>query len=285
MDDEEHTTKLTLTGEVIFSQSITKSQAGQIIAFLGTQLPMPNQAYSGSALETTIPSTTHRFETPRAAIDETGARTNPEKIVALASYVLQEGTRDAFSLEDIKPLFKRAGEVTPKNLGRDLISAVKAGYITESNQRGDYYFTKKASSSIENGFEAKALATKEHNRTGYRSRKLNAQTLSDEIKNIEITTTILQYPGFYELKTKSDKFLWVLVLAKKSNVGSLSASEVAFVSDAIGEGIPSSDVNSYFRLNQKKNFVNKSLQDKKIRITPSGEEYLKKQSESRISND
>lgn len=284
MDDEERTTKLTLTGEISFSQSITKSQAGQIIAFLGTQIPMAASTPAYSAIN--LPAATQsakKFETPRTAIDETGARTNPEKIVALASYVLQEGTGNTFTLDDIKPLFKRAGEVTPKNIGRDLITAIKAGYIAESDQRGDYYFTKKAINATEGGFEAKAIP-KKRKRSSNRSHVSTPQPISDEIKTIEITTTIAEYPGFYELKTKSDKFLWVLTLAKKSNIGSLSASEIVFISDAIGEGIPSNDVTSYFRSNQKKGFVTKSMQDNKIRLIPPGEEYLKKQGKSGTSN-
>lgn len=277
MNEEEYKTELILTGEVSFKQNVTKSQAGQIIAFLGAQ-HQTESIYSHHTTTATLNQTTalsQRFETPRAAIEETAAKTNPEKIVALAAYVLQEGSRDTFSIEDIKPLFKRAGEITPKNFGRDLIGATKAGYIDESGQRGEYYITKKAINVIENGFESKTNSSKQHKRTTRRSSKLNVQNISDEVRSIEITTVIPEYPGFYELKTKSDKFLWVLILAKKSNVTSLTSSEIAYISDAIGEGIPSNDVNSYFRLNQKKNFVNKTLQDKKIRINPSGEDFLK----------
>jgi hypothetical protein len=280
--DEEQPIKLTLSGAITFDQAVTKSQAGQIIAFLGTTVATPGLDYAPKAAAVTLPATNKapvKFETPRVAIDLTGAKTNPEKIVALAGYVLQEGSRETFSVEDIKPLFKRAGEITPKNMGRDLLVAIKNGYIDEADQKGEYYFTRKATSTLEDGFASDDMPRKRRKSSNRRPSQPKQQLISEELQAVEVSTTIPGYPGFYQLKTKSDKFLWVLALAKKWHVGSLTPPEVAFLSDNIGDAIPTNDVTSYFRVNQRKGFVNKSLQDKKIRLTPIGEEYLSSLSE------
>src|SRR6185437_7778481 len=137
------------TGKVGYEDEITPSQAAQIIAFLNDQA---GSASLGTALTSGSSSAANgregaRAAGPRAALDASGARTNPQKIVALAAYVLQDGG-ETFKLDAIKVQFQRARETMPKNLHRDLASAIATGWIEESAP-GEYYLTYKADNILQ----------------------------------------------------------------------------------------------------------------------------------------
>ncbi len=80
----------------------------------------------------------------REFLTESRASTNAKKITALGHYVCHYEGKESFSNNDIKEGFRRAREVIPKNLPRDIGAAIKAGLIEEApGKAGRYYVTQK----------------------------------------------------------------------------------------------------------------------------------------------
>jgi hypothetical protein len=281
--------KISLSGKMTFVEQISLSQAAQIVAFLDSTDPAAsgfglNQ--SGNSL-----SSTRRAQggtsAPRESLDRSGAKTNPEKIVALGLHVLMEGGKETFSIEDVKPLFRRAGEAAPANMSRDVDVAVRLGWIAESETKGEYFVTDKALNVLESGFAglksgkrtaASSGSSKTRSTVTKKTRK-TSQSVPPAFSNVDtISPTLDGLIDYHKLKTKTDKFLWAVNAAKTLGVDSVTNQEIVWLTDVLGEGISANDIGGNFRQNHKVGYVNRSTRDNKIRITPNGEEYLKSKS-------
>jgi hypothetical protein len=287
---------ITMSGRIGFEDSITSRQATQIIAFidggfdaLGPWAPsgpatMPQQIqapFEGTVLRVLdkepLPSAQSTFETPRAAIEITGASNNAEKIVAFAGYVVQRGG-ETFTQEVIAPLFKAAAEKMPGNLTRDMQSAVRLGWITSSGGVNEYYLTTKGLDRISNGFtEAKPKRAS----PGTARPKTAAKPRADKAATPPAFASLEMVPqeiqgviAFHKVKLKRDKMLWALRLAKDVGVPSLSNREIEWLTDKLGDPTRSKHVTAIYALLNKAGYANQVIADKSIRITPAGEEYL-----------
>lgn len=282
--DENPSVKLNLTGKITYSEDITLTQAGQIIAFIDST----SAQGAGSAQIITHPvtqgspsfmRTTSRPTSPRDILDGSGAKTNPEKIVAFAKLVLSEGVKDTFTIDDIKPMFRRARESTPANISRDLDTAFKSGWIDEADTKGEYYLTQEAYDAVDNGFEGLKKKTPGSARTNGRAKSKTRKTVEvpEVFKEIDpIPQSLEEIPLKYSaLKVVSDRFLWVLALAKSLELDGLTNKEIVWVTDHLGAGIPTNNINRNYTSAQKKGYVNKSTQTGNIRITEDGVSYLK----------
>ena len=98
----------------------------------------------------TVPSVAPEDETPDRGrkrvsmgeyIDQTGASTNKERIVAIGLYLSEYKDSDTFSRDDVVAGFRSAREPMPKNLTRDLSSTAEARWIEETEESGVYYVT------------------------------------------------------------------------------------------------------------------------------------------------
>jgi hypothetical protein len=79
---------------------------------------------------------------PREFLAECRASTNAEQITALGHYICEYEAKDNFSKDDIKEGFRRAHEAIPKNLPRDVSTAIKSGLVHEApGKAGRYYVT------------------------------------------------------------------------------------------------------------------------------------------------
>src|SRR3954471_21104234 len=110
----DNTTTLILKGKIGYEEEITAAQAAQIIAFLNAEEGSA-PSLGGPALGQTQPTAqanAKSVENARDAILRSGAKTNPEKIVALAAYVLLDGG-ETVKADAIKAQFQRARETTP----------------------------------------------------------------------------------------------------------------------------------------------------------------------------
>jgi hypothetical protein len=278
---------LTLTGRLSFEDDITIGEATQIIAFIdaarggGTSedslhAPLLLNSDVRAASEQSVRHRT--VSNPREALDVTGAKNNAEKIVALAAYVLQDGELDTFTLDTIRPLFRRAREATPGNLNRDLDTAVTAGWIADGDNKGELYLTARVENVLEIGFEAirsKRTASTVRPRTNG-TKKPRATKTPEAFEGVDIFAVPMQgMPPYGSLKLKRDKLLWGAKLAKEMSMTGLDNKQVVWLTDKLGDGIPANDINGHFRGLQKPGYVNRSTIDNVIRITESGEAYLK----------
>jgi hypothetical protein len=86
---------------------------------------------------------------PREFLTESRASTNSEQITALGYHLCDQEAKENFSKDDLREAFRRAHEVIPKNLPRDVGIAIEKGWIHEApGKTGRYYVTKWVSPSL-----------------------------------------------------------------------------------------------------------------------------------------
>ena len=271
---------LTMEGQLSYSDTVTIAQAAQIITFLNTgadPAPLGGSEPGSGTRDSQETSSTPKLiaSSPREALNISGAKTGPEKIVALAAYLLQDGELETFTLEQIKPQFQRAREPMPKNMSRDLDAAIQSGWIDSAGARGQFYLTSKVESVLEEGFEG--IRAKKGNgargRGSPRSRRspLPKPEIFEGVQ--DLPTEIDNVPNFHDIKTKRDKMLWTIKAAKEAGFPSLTHKEIAWLTDYFGEAILVNHVGINFGYLQKASLANKNTEGK-IRITPRGETYL-----------
>lgn len=89
----------------------------------------------------------------REFLNESRASTNAEVITALGQYICRYEAKEHFSKEDLRESFRRAHAVIPKNLPRDVGTAITAGWIHEAPGRtGQYYVTNTGMQLVETRF-------------------------------------------------------------------------------------------------------------------------------------
>lgn len=270
----EHLAKIDITGKVKYSDEITIAQAAQIIAFLnaepsgsiGAGLAAP---FLGSTSQHAIPK---KVENAREALDVSGAQRNPEKIVALGAYVLEDGG-ETFKVEDIKTQFRRARETLPGNLPRDLNKAIASGWIAE-DKPGEYYLTSKVLGVLDGGFSFPK------NSNGGRTRAVKRASVKagkpETLADIdEFPATMEGYAPYSKMKSGKDRVLWVLLLMRDvCGRNGLTNKEIEYISDSIGIGVPNANITAAFSTAKSQGFASRSTQDKSLRITENGAKYL-----------
>lgn len=282
--DQQKPVKIVISGKLSYQDDISLNQAAQIIAFID----------SSSNMELIVPATATRLapvqlassmaksaSTPREALDGSGAKTNPEKLVAFAGLVLDEG-KDTFTLEDVKPLFRRAREATPKNITRDLDGAVRSGWVADADEKGEYYLTKKALEALETGFNnhrpvrpVASTSKKSKSATPSKTRRTSTE-MPDAFKDHDVVPNSIDgYPNYTTLGNHKDRLIWALVVAKSMGIESLSNQEAVWLTDRLGVGISTNNLGAAFTGAKKAGYVNRSLQTHKIRlVSPQAENYL-----------
>jgi hypothetical protein len=128
--------KISLNGDGLnYEGQIELLQATKIMAFIVQpeiiEASAPDVIDAPLGIETNnAGSSTRQFESPRVAIKQLNAQTNPQKIVAIALYLgATPENGNLTTIENVLIEFKKAGEPTPKNISRDLRVAVSDGYV------------------------------------------------------------------------------------------------------------------------------------------------------------
>jgi hypothetical protein len=272
---------ITMKGKVGYEDEITVAQAAQIIAFLNADegdasLGSDLGAGMGDGSRTdTAKKSGNAVGSAREALDLSGAKTNPEKIVALGQYVLQDGG-ETFKVEDVKAQFRRARETSPGNFSRDLAVALKEGWIAEGDG-GEYYITNK----IQGIFDGDFKFPKATSGGGGRSRGAARTTTKSKAKPEvfagidEFPTRMQGFPAYSKMKTNRDRLLWALHFAKSQGIKGLANKDLAWLTDHLGAGVPSKQITATFNSGKSAGYMNRSTVDQTIRSTDEGEAYLK----------
>lgn len=277
----EDTVKLTMTGKLSYGDDITVVQAAQIIAYLhsGTTPTSPVSPVAGDGKVTGVAASERRrvASSPRDVLVSSGAKTNPEKIVAFALYVERQGDKDTFTVDDVRPLFRQAREPAPGNFSRDLDAAIRLNWVAASSEKGEYYVTDLIANVLESGFDSirsgRSGSTKPKTTPSRRPRKTAIPT-PEAFKDIEITPAIDGYINYHKVKTKTDKYLWAVNAAKLWGVEAVTNAEVVWLTDQLGECISSADIAGNYRSNHKRGYVNKNAEGK-MRVTPTGTDHAR----------
>lgn len=273
-------TTLTIKGKVGYEDEITPAQAAQIIAFLeaeeGAAAPLGN---APAEQQDNGRGRAKKVESARDALDISGATKNPEKIVALAAYVMQDGGV-TFKVEDVKAAFRRARETAPANFPRDLDKAISSGWVGDEGG-GEYFLTAKVDGVLDGEFKFGRAGGGTSTRSAPRrsataSKSAKAKNGKPEVfASIDVfPSTMDGFPAYSKMKQNKDKLLWVVKFAKDSGITGLANKDIEWITDHLGAGVPGKQISATFISAQKAGYANKSTQDGSIRITPDGETYL-----------
>jgi hypothetical protein len=271
---------IAIKGKVSYEDTITVAQAAQIITFLNaSEEDSPTLGSSGADAQDERNSSAPTGRKPgnavgsaREALDLSGAKTNPEKIVALGEYVLQDGG-ETFKVEDVKTQFRRARETAPANFSRDLSAAVQAGWIAQGD--GDeYYITNRIQGIFDGNFEFPKTGSGGKTRSSTKSTKAKSEKPEVFADIDEFPTRLDELPPYSKMKTNKDKLLWVLQFAKGNNIKGLANKDIAWLTDHLGAGVPIGQITASFNSAKSGGYANRSTQDNTIRITEDGAEYL-----------
>jgi hypothetical protein len=269
---------LSIKGKVSYEDEISVAQAAQIITFLdaedGDSLPLKSgsQQKSGEPSSLAQQNSEKSVQSAREALDLSGAKTNPEKIVALGEYVLQDGG-ETFKVEDVKAQFRRARESAPANFSRDLGTALKEGWIAEGDG-GELYVTNKIQGIFDGDFKFPKSASSAGGRSrgATKTAKAKPEVFADFD---EFPTRIDGLANYSKMKSAKDRLLWALKFAKDQGISGLANKDLAWLTDHLGAGVPSGSISGAARDAKSGGYLNRSTIDETLRITEDGETYLK----------
>ncbi|MFD4321442.1 hypothetical protein [Streptomyces sp. NPDC058548] len=290
---------LALTGRITFEQDINVAQGAQVIAILqapaGLIRATPGPEQPGSlpelspAREESVrelpsrgrPARQPLPESPRHALDASGAKTVPERITAFAAYLTLVEGRETFGHQDLRRLFERARERIPTHFSREFDKAVRAGWIHERTERGSYYLSDSLLNLLEDGYESHRSKRTRTSSTSASTTRANARrkprtlAVPDDFSEIDhIPTSLGAVPPYQQIKLKRDRLLWAIKLAKELGVAALKTSDVTWLTDKLGDAILSRDIAAHFKGLHRDGLANRSVIDNAMRITEKGEEYL-----------
>ncbi len=217
-------------GNLNFEDYIGLSQAGQIMAFLGSQSYSPQTQNSpGKQVPAQIGLQANTVKlSPREFLDDCQARSYPQIILALGKYFLTHRAsagEQHFSTKEIQVLMREAKEPPSTNLSRDFGRAVKAGWIHDET-KGKYWITTKGEKVLDSKFEEPRKAGTRNSRTG----TAPTSALRAEVETLEIVAEMENLPEFWTFgNEKRKKILWILAAAKKLGVNGLSGAEINFI--------------------------------------------------------
>ncbi|MER8046577.1 hypothetical protein [Streptomyces sp. NPDC094032] len=289
---------LALSGRITFEQDINVAQAAQVIGMLQAPSGLESSTLSHElpALPPAVALTTEEeaeeppalegarrprlAESPRQALELSGAKTHAEKMTAFAAYLLQEEGHQTFTQSDIRRMFQRSRERIPSHFSRDFDQAVRAGWIHEGEVKGEHFISDAAKDVMENGFTE--LRSKRRGKRGGSDpvsrggrKKPRTAPPPEAFAGLDIPSTIDGVLPYHRVKLKRDKLLWVLMLAKGLGIEGLQGAEAAWLTDKLGDAIPTRDMNGNFTGLRRAGYANRSMGDNSMRITEQGEEYLR----------
>ena len=276
--------EIKITGSGLqFESKVSLFQATQIMAFI-SRADQSNGAQDGEIMAGIPASPTAEprtlvghtlvnqtfYESPYAAISLTKAKTNPQKIVAIALYLGATSTnQQVFSVDEILSGFKKAGESTPKNINRDFRDAVSAGYVFQE-EKSVYRLLSSVDNVSKDGFKKPAKKRTSTSSAGGSKLKL---IVRDEVKNARIVTSLEGYPDFFKLDARADQILWVVEYLKFAGVDGVNRLEIINFTKKIGGKVTSKNFTVSNTPNVKESYI--YIESDLIRLTPKGVAQLK----------
>lgn len=271
--------KIKLDGNGLnFDGGITLFQATQIMAFIARPID-PDKADTPIELlsdpiqtgERKQITNTSRFESPREAINTLQAKTNPQKVVALALYLGASSENGmVVEFDSILTEFAKAGEPTPKNISRDVKDAVTAGYVYPESKTS-FRLLSSADAVPDQGFK------KIKRRRGNSPKTANGKAapklvVREEVLSMPITTTLDGFADYFDFKGRADQILWILKYAESNKLNALNRLEITHICSKLGGTVDSKGFTSGNTANVKNGYI--SSAGSLFSITAKGNKYM-----------
>lgn len=268
--------KILIEGDGLsYSKMTDVFNATQIIAFLNKPESGTGKSNVVSQSNLSLPGYSTQTS-PRQALINANAKTNPQKIATLGFYWINTGDeKNTFNTGDLRTLFKKAGESLPQNFTRDIRESVRLSYIYESDQKGEYLLSEAGISIVERGFSQEKNDRPATSRSsGTRKRSTSSPKVREELTKIDYLPDLDGFKNFHNLSTKTEKILWILAFTQTKNIGELASSEIEYIADRLREHIPSANISALTKSSQKSGYIARN-HDNKIKLLQKGIDSLK----------
>lgn len=249
---------------VPIEKEISLTQAGKILAFLGTEegsVGGADVASYNQPPQQVLGDTIGHKQSVRELIDGASATTNPQKIVVMGNHIANNDPTGLFTGEAVRALFPKLREKVPRNFGRDLEAAVKQGWIEgDPDQKGFYFVTRSGEAKLAEGFgSARSSRKKRSNASkGSRSTSISTAKVRQEVLDLKnIVPELSGVPNYHKLPTKGFKVLWILAYGLKNNLDSLNPTEIAYLATKLRDKIEARDVNGLTTNAHKNGWITK----------------------------
>lgn len=166
--DKQSKIKLSIKGGGLFyATDISPDVAGKIM-----ELCLTSKSQSGAI---TVPGVISRQEILNQEslveyLSRHSPRRNPDKILTVAGYTKEMLNKQSFHPNEIRNLFKDAGEMLPANFNRDFRWVLRSAWIAKDpSKKNNYYVTNTGLKVLREGFPEE-LVKKSKNKSGGRQK-------------------------------------------------------------------------------------------------------------------
>lgn len=211
----------------------------------------------------------------REYLIEVNAKTNPQKILAFAKYLISKGNEFA-DIQELKLQFQNAQEPIPVHFARDFAIAVKKAWVAYSSDKSKCYVTNTGQRMIDSKFsELDKVKSKKPRKVG--NSTFTEVKINDKVQNQSIDIELLGSPNYLEMNTLGDKILWILAKMKSLDVLRLNQKEIEYLSHKLGDNIPRKSITAVLETHKKNGrlYTPETNGVKYIEILRQGEEYVK----------
>lgn len=168
--EKEQKIKISLEGHGIsFKKEISESLAGQIMSLClsANEVEMPVNYVD----EIKTVGAKRLKESAAEYMLRHTAKRNPDKILILAGFLRDSHNKNSFHPNEIKNLFRDAGEIIPANFTRDFNWVVSSGWLApEPDKKGDFYITNTGSKVLSDGFPEDLVKKTKNKANNYRKK-------------------------------------------------------------------------------------------------------------------
>jgi len=276
---------LKITGDgMTVDQDITLTQAGKIIAFLGSEAEMTDAPSTGGQLIHTgvasidmQPTVSSRLSV-REMIDEAKPNTHAQRITVFGHLVAQSHQDGFFTSDEVKEQYQLAREKLTLHFSREVDKAISAGWIEPvRGEKNTFFVTRKGEDAIANAFNnsGKVRARSKSKPVGTKSAAISEDDVSEAVRNVQpVLPTLPGFPNFHKLKSKGLKIMWLLAMAEKHGIDRLSTKELAFFAGKLRDKLEIRDINGHTVTGAKNGWVTKD-NAANYSLLHDGEEHLK----------
>lgn len=233
------------------------------------------QLVLGGNTDSVLANTNNTNISPREFLNQKKASSNSEKILVFAAYMKEAMKKDLFSSDEILVQFEKSNEQTPSNFSRDFKNTISYGWISESpSSPGRFYVTSTGLNVVQSGFKE----TNKKRKAGKGGTTKFSPTLArKEVLDVELSPNMPEMKPYWNLGSKGEKVLWILVESKLRGIDDLNYKEVSKLASMLGDDISVRVISGSIETQIKKGRVIAPIKESTrfLRVLQPGIDYIK----------
>ncbi|MGY4893624.1 MAG: hypothetical protein ACO1N2_02950 [Candidatus Saccharimonadota bacterium] len=284
MEDKDMAVSLQITGDgMSVNREITLTQAGKIVAFIGSEVegeaPLQSLHLGAGVIDEPAANTQQSRQSLREKLEAANAKTHAQRITVLGYHLSSLSQEGEFTISELKQLYPQAREKMPPNFSRELDLAITSGYLEGVHGKKDtYYVTNTGEDSIVAGFSGgmrKSSSKPKAKAANVKPKAVSAESVSEAVRELHpVTPDLAGYQNYHAVSTKGLKVLWILAYAQANNIDKLSPREITFIASKLRDKIDARDVNGLTVTAAKNGWIAKD-NEANYSLLFTGDEHLK----------